>query len=185
MRPQTSLRVALVVVCFAVISSTRVIANGSEGMEPITAVQQAKLSPQALLATIAIWLTTNFDLSATTTLPTLKLIQPDTIVALPYHSLAPTGGDAGDFVALYDGSSRTIYLSKAWRGDTPAQVSILVHEMVHHLQEMTAQSFGCMEDKEEMAYAAQDRWLALAGSSLKKEFGVDAFTVMARSTCLY
>ncbi len=185
MRPHTSLRVALVVVCFAVTSSTGCTAHGSEGIEPIMPVQQAKPSPQALLATIAIWLTTNFDLPATATLPTLKLIPPDTIAALPYHSLAPTGGDAGGFVALYDGSRRTIYLSKAWRGDTPAQVSILVHEMVHHLQEMTAQNFECREEKEELAYAAQDRWLALAGSSLKEEFGVDAFTVMARSACLY
>ena len=33
--------------------------------------------------------------------------------------------------AIYDDGSRTIYLPEDWTGATPAEVSLLVHEMVH------------------------------------------------------
>ena len=33
--------------------------------------------------------------------------------------------------SLYNIASRTIYLSPEWNGRTPAELSVLVHEMVH------------------------------------------------------
>ncbi len=39
-----------------------------------------------------------------------------------------------DVVGVYNDESKTIYLSDKWKGRTPAELSILVHEIVHHLQ---------------------------------------------------
>ena len=46
-------------------------------------------------------------------------------------------GDArcrAETVAVYDDATRTIYLAEGWSGATRAELSVLVHEMVHHLQ---------------------------------------------------
>jgi hypothetical protein len=37
-------------------------------------------------------------------------------------------------VAVYDDLTKTIFLPHSWKGETPADLSVLVHEMVHHLQ---------------------------------------------------
>ena len=39
-----------------------------------------------------------------------------------------------EVVAEYDNSTKTIFLSDTWKGETAAELSVLVHEMVHHLQ---------------------------------------------------
>jgi hypothetical protein len=41
-----------------------------------------------------------------------------------------------DTVAIYVDPERTIYLSNEWTGSGIAYLSVLVHEMVHHLQNL-------------------------------------------------
>jgi Domain of unknown function (DUF6647) len=164
---------------------TRRGGTGVEGIERVTPSEHAEISLQVLLEKVCAWLVTGFDLPAATKLPTVMIVPPVRMAALRYHGLAPISSDASDFIALYDGRGRTIYLPEGWRGATAAEVSILVHEMVHYLQDMAGQRFECVEQEERLAYAAQDRWLVLAGSSLERAFGVDAFTVLARSTCVH
>lgn len=185
MRPKASLLVALVLMGSALTASTRLPLIAFDTVEPITQSRRTEQSQRALLEGIAAWLAIEFDLPATKRVPTLRAVAPTEMAALRYHGLAPTGSDAGDLLALYERSQRTIYLPVGWRGATPAEVSILVHEMVHYLQELAGHAYECVEDRERLAYRAQDRWLVLAGSSLEIEFGVDAFTVLARSTCLH
>jgi hypothetical protein len=78
---------------------------------------------------------------------------------------------------------RTIYLPKTWTGDTPVELSILVHEMVHHLQNLAGMTFACPGAREKLAYAAQKDWLALFGHDLFTEFETDAFTLLVRTEC--
>jgi hypothetical protein len=88
-------------------------------------------------------------------------------------------------VAIYDDRGRTIYLREGWTGTTAAELSVLVHEMVHHLQNVGGVKHDCPQAREKLAYRAQDRWLARSGRSLERELEVDPFTVLARSTCAY
>jgi hypothetical protein len=188
MRPHISLLVAMAIMGWTVTALPRFPINGGngvEGIERVTPSEHVELSLQVLLEGVCAWLVTEFDLPAATKLPTVMIVPPVRMAALRYHGLAPTSSDASDFIALCDGWGRTIYLPEGWRGATAAEVSILVHEMVHYLQDMAGQRFECVEQEERLAYAAQDRWLVLAGSSLEREFGIDAFTVLARSTCLH
>ena len=39
-------------------------------------------------------------------------------------------------MAIYDDATQTIYLPEGWQGVKPAKLSILVHEMVHHMQSL-------------------------------------------------
>jgi hypothetical protein len=62
-------------------------------------------------------------------------------------------------------------------------MSVVVHEMVHHLQNKAGMSFACPAEREQMAYAAQEKWLGLFGLSLRSEFEIDAFTLKVTTTC--
>jgi hypothetical protein len=82
-------------------------------------------------------------------------------------------------------AERTIYLSTAWTGDSPADLSVLVHEMVHHQQNLAGEKFECHQEREKLAYAAQERWLNRFGHSLEADFELDGFSLLAKTRCLY
>jgi len=86
-------------------------------------------------------------------------------------------------VALYDDRTRTIYLPEPWTGATPAEQSVLVHEMVHHLQNLAGQKFACPQAREKPAYAAQKAWLARFGEDFFEAFETDTMTMLVRTRC--
>jgi hypothetical protein len=60
---------------------------------------------------------------------------------------------------------------------------VLLHELVHHLQDASNQRYECPAAREQLAYAAQEKWLALFGQSLESEFDIDPFTLKVSTTC--
>src|ERR1044072_6832927 len=101
---------------------------------------------QTVLKEIVIWLSTNFDLPRILILPNVEIVPRTEISALTYKGfvwVAPRdiviesqrgSRDTREAVAMYDDEMKTIYLPEGWTGATPAERSILVHQMVHHLQ---------------------------------------------------
>ena len=96
----------------------------------------------------------------------------------------PAAEKERNIVAVYDTLSRTVYLPENWRGESPADQSILVHELVHHLQNIAGTKFECPAAREKAAYLAQDKWLSRFGKTLENEFDVDMFTVVVMSACM-
>ena len=90
-----------------------------------------------------------------------------------------------DTVALYEDNNRTIYLREDWTGSTAAEISVLVHEMVHHLQNLAGEKFECAQAREKPAYAAQKKWLEMAGLDFFQEFETDPVTLMLRTVCSF
>ena len=88
-------------------------------------------------------------------------------------------------VAVYEDLTATIYLADTWSGRTPAELSILVHEMVHHLQKAGALRYACAGAREKLAYDAQEKWLGLFGLDLATSFDVDPFTLLAMTACMH
>jgi hypothetical protein len=88
-------------------------------------------------------------------------------------------------VAVYEDLTATIYLADTWTGRTPAELSILVHEMVHHLQKIGALRYACAGAREKPAYEAQEKWLGLFGLDLETSFDVDPFTRLAMTACMH
>ena len=147
-----------------------------------------------LLVAIMLWLSANFELPISHDQPHIEFASASEITAIRYKSftskqrldeVAPASVAPGDVVAIYDDDRRTIYLPAGWRGDTPAELSVLVHEMVHHLQNMARLKFECPQEREGVAYAAQERWLGLFGRDLSRDFGLDAMTIFFKSRCFY
>jgi hypothetical protein len=146
---------------------------------------------EALLTTVVLWLAANFDFPATTEHPHVEFVSPATITALRYkdisggpNSPAEAAGQS-DVVAVYDAATSTIYLPEGWSGNTPAELSVLVHEMVHHLQNRANLKFECPRGREKLAYEAQERWLQLFGHDLASDFEIDGFTRLALTSCYF
>jgi hypothetical protein len=90
-----------------------------------------------------------------------------------------------DVAAIYRDVERTIYLPQGWTGKTPEEMSILVHEFVHHIQNLVGLRYECPEAREKSAYAAQEAWLVGSGTNLAAVFGIDSLTLLVRTRCLY
>lgn len=150
-----------------------------------------------LIATIVVWLSANFGLPEPANHPNVELVDQQDLIEVRAAVLeteeekaklrAALGqdGDGHGFVALYDDTSQTIYLPNDWSASSPVDVSILVHEMVHHLQNVEGIDYPCEEGREYPAYEAQQKWLANAGTSLEQEFELDAMTLLILTKCWF
>jgi hypothetical protein len=62
---------------------------------------------------------------------------------------------------------------------------VLVHEMVHHVQNVGGLKYACPQEREKLAYTAQERWLGLFGRNLEADFEIDAFSLLVKTRCLH
>lgn len=164
--------------------------DGTERITPST-------MGEPLLAAIETWLSIEFDLPIVRDHPRIELVPPAEIAALRYRGRFPSPGTERaltghspaaaerDTVAVYSDSTRTIYLADDWTGGTPAELSVLVHEMVHHLQNVAGLKYECPQAREKLAYQAQERWLTLFGRDLAQDFELDGFTLLVKTKCFH
>src|SRR5581483_9371507 len=112
---------------------------------------------RAALSAIAGWLSQEFGLPQAAELPRIAFATPAEILRRRYRIMrgdskqsayeTPAQSTVERTVAIYDDSDTTIYLTQDWRGDSVADVSVLVHEMVHHLQNLGRQHFACARER--------------------------------------
>ncbi len=150
----------------------------------------------ALLTAMALWLSANFGLPAHDP-PNVRFADRTEILLFRYRAFTPerrrevlanfaaAPERQGNVVAVYDEANRTVLLPTGWSGGTPAELSVLLHEMVHHLQAAAGLRYECPAAREKLAYAAQEKWLGLFNLTLASEFGVDAFTLKVATECMY
>src|SRR5947207_15809257 len=147
---------------------------------------------EALLTAIVIWSSANYALPASLNHPRIERVASVEMAGLRYKGLLSSLARKAsalqdqessfekrrDVVALYNDQTRTIYLSDKWAGITPAELSILVHEMVHHLQNEAGKNYECPAEREKLAYEVQDKWLGLFGRNLEGEFGINVLALL-------
>jgi hypothetical protein len=151
---------------------------------------------QALLTALITWLSANYGIPANYDLPAVRFAAPMEIAAIRYSAFGPQR--SGKAIAPYNSlpadqrqSIVSVYEDKAivlpigWQGRTPAEVSILVHELVHHLQNLAGLTYACPQEREALAYEAQQKWLGLFGLSLASEFEIDGMALLVKTKCLY
>jgi hypothetical protein len=151
---------------------------------PASSSAEGQAVPDPLLLAIAAMVSEATDLPMPETLPEIRFAAPEEMGRLMRDAaLAPTGDGASEIVAFYDTPAHAIYLPSGWSGATPGELSVLVHEMVHHAQAEAGRRFACPAERERQAYEAQARWLALFGSDLSREFGIDRVFLLIATTC--
>jgi uncharacterized protein DUF6647 len=148
----------------------------------------------ALLRSAADWISNVFGLPEMRNLPTTwrfavgksaalsnKGILSDRLPDTAVMNYQRTGHE---MVAHYDDATNTIYLPDGWDGSTPAQMSALVHAMVHHFQNVGGRKNDCPEERRALPYEAQERWLGLYGRSLNDDFKIEPATLMLITQCI-
>jgi hypothetical protein len=169
----------------ATTSSDLSVAAANRGVTPL------------ILTSIIKWLAANYDLPASQDLPRVEFTTPMKLVAMRYKGMMPAGwredairdpsvqaAHQREVVAIYNDKTRTIFLADGWTGVEPVERSVLVHEMVHHLQNLANLKYECPAAREKLAYEAQSDWLKQQGLDLEDEFGVDLFTIFVTSACM-
>jgi hypothetical protein len=187
-----ALKIGLLLIATASLAPVdRLRAEAASTVAGSDVLQIAPDTSRASLAAIANWLSDSYGLPRIDVLPNIELVPPGRLAALRYRGLLPdrwqfvTSADVQrQVVAVYDDARRTIYLPEGWTGATLAERSILVHEMVHHLQNLGGLTFECAGAREKVAYEAQDDWLKARGGDLEKEFETDMFTILIAGACM-
>jgi Domain of unknown function (DUF6647) len=184
----------------------RIVPGAPELMRSgLLAVSTAPARPSAanipdprLVDALAVWLSDRFDFPAIHKPPRIAFAPVETIAhvrlgamvqvpmpvaANPTIRRSQAHTESSSIVAVYEDRTHTIYLPATWTGATPVEQSVLVHELVHHLQKVAGQKFACPQAREETAYAAQAAWLALFGEDFFKAFDTDPMSLLLRTHC--
>jgi hypothetical protein len=99
-----------------------------------------------------------------------------------------TGGKETDFHihALYADKEHSIYLPDGWRADDLYDRSALLHELVHHLQNLNNVKAACSSEYELQAFELQAAWLREQGVEDPLNFmGINAMAIFLLSRCTW
>jgi hypothetical protein len=159
----------------------------TDGAEPGPGGQEPAAVHASVLDAALHWLAEEFGLPEVAELPRIAFAPPERLVALHLGdaSHAASAATGPEVVAVYVDAQRTIYLPQGWTGATPAETSVLIHELVHHVQNLAGLGYACPAEREKPAFAAQAAWLERHGSDLETAFGIDAMTLLVRTGCLH
>lgn len=89
-----------------------------------------------------------------------------------------------DVPAAYDYDVATVYLRDDWNSADLRGRATLVHELVHHVQQVNDVKYDCPAAREPLAYDMAIKWLREQGE--QNPYAVlktDAFTIAVRSMC--
>jgi hypothetical protein len=104
---------------------------------------------------------------------------------VPANQRVSDAHQTSGILAFYLHATATVYLPETWRPDALRNQSILLHELVHHVQVFNKVVPACHAALERQAYALQATWLREHGIADPYEFiGTDELTVALRSACL-
>lgn len=94
--------------------------------------------------------------------PALSVVAPATLAVRACEGPCP------GLLAWYEAGARRIYLVAGFDADDPLQASVLLHELVHYLQDLRGgfSDGSCRAGllREVEAFRWQERWLARAGA---------------------
>jgi hypothetical protein len=93
---------------------------------------------------------------------------------------------AGDDIrGLYDGKVATVFLLEGWDSAELRDRSILLHELVHHVQAFHGLRYECSARREREAYEMTVKWLRSLGvADPYALMDTDEYTIVAMSACL-
>jgi len=129
--------------------------------------------PPALVVELNAWLDAATEYPESDTRPQIEFVETEQAQRL--RGVADLSG--GRIRGLYDAETGTIYLTEPWSSENPRDISILLHEMVHHRQ--TKRHWYCPQAQEWRAYEIQAQWLA--EQNIEDDFYWPA--IMLQSSC--
>lgn len=115
-------------------------------------------------------------------LPAIHFAPPDAINRLVYGDREHDGTTV---LAAYHSSSQTIFLSDDWTGDEVVDRSILLHELIHHMQAAAGLEYSCSGLRERVAYEAQRKFLESQDVDIFEALGIDRLFYAVVTNCAF
>ncbi len=127
---------------------------------------------ELLLGILIEWLSLNASLT---------IQESPKVVVMSSQALAEKYG--APVHALYGHEQATIYLSDHVDLTTIQGASVLLHELVHHYQNVSGamDGYSCVRESEKLAYEIQKEYLVANNAEVMPELG--AFNILMRSLC--
>jgi uncharacterized protein DUF6647 len=122
--------------------------------------------------------------------PRVEFVSSKQIAIIRYRDLSAEpellrfSGKPNALDMAYDDANGVIYLSEYWTGGSPAELSVLLHGLVNHTQRENGLTYACSQQREEVAFAAQEAWLKQFGQTLSETFGLDEAAYMLNTQCI-
>lgn len=110
-----------------------------------------------ILTALMIWLGANTTLDTNHDIPTVLFLSQDEMESMFYKGEDPM---PHTLHGLYDSESDTIILPDTWDRRKPWDLAVLLHEMVHYLQDQNGIEFVCMANMEREAWPLQQKYLS-------------------------
>jgi hypothetical protein len=134
-----------------------------------------------LVFTLIAWIAAHSNLAAAGA-PDIRYI-PKQAMKGPF-AFAAVKGSSLQLEAFYVPGKTAVYLRNTWRAGGLRDRSVLLHELVHHLQAVNNVHVSCMGTLERQAYDLQFKWLRENGVEDPYDFtGLDALTVVFAGIC--
>jgi hypothetical protein len=115
--------------------------------------------------------------------PEIVRVSPKRMASLSSSAHTADPEVENGYLALYHADSRTVLLRHDWdRGDLRDR-SILVHELVHHVQAEAGRAYACHGQREAHAYSVQAEWLEDRGADLFEVMNMNGLFLYAITRC--
>ena len=109
-----------------------------------------------IITALIIWLGANTPYNTNFDLPTVIFLPQDQMEEMFYKG---SNKMPNTLHGLYDKESDTIILSDQWDRRKPWDMSVLLHEMIHYLQDQNKMKFNCVANMEKDAWPIQQLYL--------------------------
>ena len=108
-----------------------------------------------IIAALLIWLGANSDYTVNMDVPPVILL-PQVEMENIYYGEAERHGHLH---AFYNTEEDVIYLPDTWDGTNPWDLGVLLHEVIHYVQDQNDLSFACKNAMEKESWPLQQRYL--------------------------
>ena len=135
---------------------------------------------EILIGVLSAWIAIHMGLSDVP-LPRVEFVRPTQMSEI---AMGPGVTPNPQLRALYSQPASTIYLRANWNSAILSDQSELVHELVHHFQNVHGLPYQCGAAREELAYKLQIAWLKEQG--VKDPYDllqINHFYVVMASAC--
>ena len=131
-----------------------------------------------ILTALMIWLGANTTLDTNHDIPKVVFLPQEKMEQIYY--VDEPEKLPNELHGIYDTDSDTIILRDTWDRRKPWDMGVLVHEMVHYLQDMNSMDFQCTAQMEKDAWPIQQKYLK---DQHDYDWEYDSLWYMVISTC--
>jgi hypothetical protein len=132
---------------------------------------------------LMVWISSVSGLPLSDDTPEITRVDPAEMARLAKGPGVAAPDVKSGYLALYHADSRTVMLRRDWDMRDLRDRSILVHELVHHLQAEAGRDYVCKGAMEREAYDIQADWLEARGADLLEVMNMNGLFLYAVTRC--